>query len=113
MHELSIAMNIADIATKEAEKAGTDLVLEVDLEIGTMAGIEFESLEFALSVATRGTILENTEFKINKIQARAKCLDCTKEFDIRDMFSGCPGCDSPNIFIICGKELRISSLLIE
>ncbi|HKK40821.1 MAG TPA: hydrogenase maturation nickel metallochaperone HypA [Bacteroidales bacterium] len=113
MHELSIAMSIVDIATKEAEKAGTDVVLEVDLDIGTMAGIEFESLEFALSVATQGTLLEKTAFNINRIQAKAKCLDCNREFDIRDILSGCPGCDSPNIFLTSGKELRISSLLIE
>jgi hydrogenase nickel incorporation protein HypA/HybF len=113
MHELSIAMNIVDIATKEAEKAGTDVVLEVDLEIGTMAGIEFESLEFALSVATRGTIMENTTININRIQAMAKCIDCGEESDISDMFSGCPKCNSYNIILICGKELRISSLLIE
>lgn len=113
MHELSIAMNIVDIALKEAAKAGTDKVLEIDLDIGTMAGIEFESLEFAWSVAIQGTILENTRVNINKIEARAGCLDCGKEFDFSDMLSGCPCCKGYNIKLIKGKELKIASLLIE
>jgi len=59
MHELSIAMTIVDIASRKAEAASAKMVSQVELDIGTRSGIEFESLEFALSVAVKYSILPN------------------------------------------------------
>ena len=41
MHELSVAMGIVKIAETETEKAGAREVEAIELEIGTLAGIEF------------------------------------------------------------------------
>ena len=60
MHELSIAMSIVDIATKQAKAASAEAVSRVELDIGTLSGIEFESLKFALTVAVEDTLLGGT-----------------------------------------------------
>ena len=44
MHELSIALSIINLATKEAEKSNAARVSELELEIGEMAGVNIEAL---------------------------------------------------------------------
>ncbi len=113
MHELSIAMSIVDIAAKQAEAASARAVSRVELDIGALSGIEYESLEFALTVAVENTLLEGTEFKINRIEPLCQCLSCDNLYTPNGVFSHCPECQEQNIEIIKGKELQIKSLLIE
>ena len=113
MHELSIAMSIVDIASRQARAASANAVSRVDLDIGTMSGIEFESLEFALTMAVRGTLLEGTEFRINRIEPLCQCLSCSHLFTPAGVFSVCPECNAHDTELIKGKELQIKSLLVE
>ena len=113
MHELSIAISIVDIASKHAEAASAISVSQVDLDIGILAGIEFESLEFALTVAVKDTILEETKFRINRIEPLSECLSCNNLFTSNGMFGQCPECKDMNTKLIRGKELQIKSLLVE
>ena len=110
MHELSVALGIVDIAKKETEKAKAHQVEFIELEIGTMAGIEFEALDFVWPSAVKGTVLEHASKKINIIEARARCLDCDTEFKIENIYDSCPKCKSYLKGIIKGKELLVKSL---
>ena len=113
MHELSIAISIVDIASRQAEAASADHVSEVELDIGVLSGIEYESLEFALSVAAKETILENTLFRINRVEPVAECPACQHLYTPDGMFSHCPECNKQGIRLIRGTELQIKSLLVE
>lgn len=113
MHELSIAMSIVDIASKKAEAAGAWRVDQVDLDIGILSGIEFESLEFALSVAVKDSSLEGTRFKINRIEALCECNSCTCLYAPGQDFRACPECGNLDAEFIRGKELQIKSLIID
>ncbi len=113
MHELSIAISIVDIASRKAEAASAERVDQVELDIGTMSGIEFDSLEFALSVAVKDSILEGTHFKINRIEALCECNSCTHIYTPGQDFSTCPECGKQDLEFIRGKELQIKSLLID
>lgn len=112
MHELSIALGIVDIAEKETKKAKKNKVELIELEIGTLAGIEFDSLEFIWAAAVKNTVLEGAEKKINIIQAEAKCGDCQHIFKVKYFYDSCPECNSFLKSIIKGKELLIKSLEI-
>ncbi len=113
MHELSIAMSIVDTVIKQADSASAQRVVEVDLDIGVCSGIEFESLEFSLDVATKGTPLEKTLFRINRVEAVAECPSCEHLYTPEGVFSKCPQCHQPGIRLIRGTELQIKSLLVE
>jgi hydrogenase nickel incorporation protein HypA/HybF len=113
MHEMSIAQSIVDIARDYAAKENALIVREIELCIGTMAGIEFESLEFALDVCKRGGILEEAKITITKIKAMGKCLDCSSDFEVVQMFDPCPNCNSFSTQLISGKELQVKSLLVD
>ena len=76
MHELSIALSIINLATKEAEKSNAARVSELELEIGEMAGVNIEALEFSMSIAMQNTILEGAKVRIVEIRSLAVCRDC-------------------------------------
>jgi len=113
MHELSIAISIVDTAIKQAGMASADRVSEVALDIGILSGIQYESLEFALGVAAKDTILEETLFRINKVEAVAECPACQHLYTPDRIFSHCPECNKQDIRLIRGTELQIKSLLVE
>lgn len=110
MHELSIAMGIVKIAEEEARKAGASTVEVIELEIGTLAGIELESLEFVWPVAVRETVLEKAEKRVQVIQGRARCMDCDTEYEMDHFYDPCPCCRSNLKAILQGKELRVRAL---
>ena len=113
MHELSIATSIIDIAEEEVKKADAHKVLEINLDIGELAGVVIEAMEFAMDVVVKNTVLENANVVINKIPGMAKCYDCGKEHPVEDLYSPCPDCNSYRNEIIQGRELKISSLVVE
>lgn len=113
MHEFSIALSIIEIAEKEATKQDAQIVSEMVLDIGTMAGIEFHALDFAMQSAVKGTMLENSIITVNKIPAKARCNHCKLEFDIESSFDPCPECGSFYHEILTGKELKVRSLVLE
>lgn len=113
MHELSIAMNIIEIAEDQAKRAGAVSVNEVELEIGTLSGVVIEALEFALESAAKGTILEDAKVNIHQIAGMAKCNQCGNEFGAGDYLTVCPACGNMHVEIIRGKELTVKTMKIE
>jgi len=110
MHELSIAFGIVKIAEAETAKAKAKEVALIELEIGTLTGIEFESLDYVWPSAVKDTVLENAVKRINIITGKAKCADCDAIFEIEKIYDSCPICDSYLKGIIQGKELRVKAL---
>ena len=110
MHELSIALGIVDIAEKETAKANAKKVDLIELEIGTLAGIEIDSLDFVWPSAVKDTVLEHAKKKIHVIQGQAKCSDCDTLFNLNNMYDSCPNCHSFIKGIIHGKELKVKAL---
>jgi len=113
MHELSIALGIVKIAEDESAKANANSVKAIELEIGSMSGIEMDSLDFAWPVAVKDTVLENAKRDIDYIEAKARCLECETEYDIEHIFDACPKCKSYFKDIYKGRELRVKALEIE
>jgi hydrogenase nickel incorporation protein HypA/HybF len=112
MHELSIVMGVVDIANDELKKHHAHKVDCIELEIGTMAGVEFDALEFAWDAGVRNTILQQSEKVINKVQAEARCTNCGTEFIVTEPFMPCPMCDNLLVEYTKGKELRVKSLTV-
>jgi hydrogenase nickel incorporation protein HypA/HybF len=113
MHELGIAMRIAEIATRVAKQEGLQKVDAVLVEVGELSGIVPEALLFSFESATKNSFLENTKLEINMIPAGAKCNTCLTKFRPEGFFSFCPACEGVDCEIIAGKELFIKSLVSE
>lgn len=79
MHDFLLAKEIVDEVLKVVEEKKLSKIKKVSLEIGQIAlahdgheehveDISIENLQFGISAITKGTILENTEFDIIKVQ---------------------------------------------
>ena len=113
MHELSIAENIVDIAREAVSSEDVQTIREMELEIGTLSGIEIEALEFALEVVVRGTILEGTKITIDRVSAEGHCSDCGATAPMHDFFSPCAGCGGFSVTASRGTELRVRALYVD
>jgi hydrogenase nickel incorporation protein HypA/HybF len=112
MHELAIAQSILGIVEETVRKNNATDVTELELEIGVFAGIEYESLEFALKVISNNSILSNAVIVVIKPEGKANCLECGITFRLENLFATCPGCNGYKYKITEGKELRVKSLVI-
>lgn len=112
MHELSIVMSIVDIAEEEVKKAQAHHVDAIELEIGTLAGVEMEALYFTWPAAVKNTVLENADRVINEVQAVGLCTHCGCEFKIHEPYQPCPACNNLLIRYLKGKELKVKALTV-
>jgi hydrogenase nickel incorporation protein HypA/HybF len=112
MHELSIVRSIVSIAEKEVVKANAVLVEEIELEIGYLATVEIDALNFAWEYGVKETLLEGSLMHIHTIEGKARCNKCGEEFPVRELFDPCPNCTGHSILILNGQELRIRSMVV-
>jgi hydrogenase nickel incorporation protein HypA/HybF len=112
MHELSIAQNIVELAEKYAQRHRALFIEEIELEIGRLAGVEIQTLDFALESAVRNTMLENARIVRHDIGGEGQCADCGACFTVEALFSPCPRCGSYAVGLLKGKELRVKSIVI-
>lgn len=113
MHELSVAESIFRLAEEKILQYPGKKPMKIILEIGTLAGIDFEALDFALTSMVKSTLFDQTEIEIIKIQPQARCSDCGHEFIPVDYLANCPNCGNFKIDFIKGKELLIRSIELE
>lgn len=113
MHELSLVMNILEIADEQMKLHHARKLEKIELEIGTLAGVEMDAFIFAWEAAVVNTDMENTERIIHEIPGKAKCLQCNVEYQMDRLFSPCPTCGEYLNELLQGKELRIKSLVVD
>lgn len=113
MHEMSLAEGIMQVLETEAAKQQFAKVKTIWLEIGALAGVEVQALEFAFEVVRRGTLAEQAQLMIINLPAQAWCLPCAQVVEIRQRYDACPQCGSYQLQISSGDEMRIKELEVE
>ena len=113
MHEMSIAMNVVEIATSQALQGEARKINSISLDIGSLAGVMIDSLEFCFDAVCKGTMAEGAELNINQIPARGRCRDCTEEFPAETYLTACPACGGFKIDIFQGQELKIKTINVD
>ncbi len=113
MHEMGIAMQVADIAKASIPEDMTDTPVErVNLKVGKLAAVVPDSLRFCFEIITKDTQLEGAELNIEVVPVQAKCKDCGAEWTIDDPVFKCEKCGSGSLEIVSGREIEISSIEI-
>ncbi len=113
MHELSIALNIVEIASGEARRLGDVRVEAVHLRLGALSGVVKDALLFAWGLACEDTPAAGSRLEIEEIPVRIWCGRCEAErtpeppLDFR-----CPVCGGMSIEVRAGKELEVAALEI-
>ena len=120
MHELSMAQGIIDAVLKTAEENNATEVNEVTIEVGRLAMINPEQLEFMLGVLVENTIMEDAEITFEEIPIEMDCHDCDFHgeavLDDSDHYAPlvkCPECDSLSVEVLNGKDIVVKNIVIE
>ncbi len=110
VHEMSIMQSIVEICEQHATGRR---VLSVTLEIGRLAGVVPESLEFCFSACAIGTVLEGAELVIETIPGQGRCYGCRAVFLCSSHYEPCPDCGCYQVELLAGEELRVKELDVE
>ncbi|MCX8093190.1 MAG: hydrogenase maturation nickel metallochaperone HypA [Candidatus Goldbacteria bacterium] len=113
MHEVSIAEEIKNVVIKKLNENNGKKVKKIKLLIGEMTTIVPEALQFALTIVSENTPMEDCKVKIKVLKTKARCNLCYKEFFIRDNNFLCSKCKTHEIEIIQGREMIIQSVEME
>ena len=120
MHELSMAQGIINAVLETAESNNATEVTEVTVEIGRLAMINPEQLQFMLGVLVENTIMEDAKVSIEDVPAEIECEDCNFKgvavLDESDHYAPlvkCPECDSLNVEVLNGKDIVVKNIIIE
>jgi hydrogenase nickel incorporation protein HypA/HybF len=113
MHELSIAMSIADMAQEEAELRNVRIAT-VHVEIGPLSGVVAEALLFSYEMACTGTRLEGSRLVIKEVPIEVYCPTCKMQRILSSMqWFCCPACGTPTADVIHGRELAITAMEVQ
>ena len=113
MHELSLAMEVIDLAAREAKKNRVSIIQEIRIEVGDLSGVEADAFELALELLVKDSILENTMIHIIRTPGKGKCTVCDLEFEMKQILNTCPQCHGYPSEISGGREFRIQSMVGE
>ena len=113
MHEMSIVAGVLDIAENEARSAGAQVINAVEIEVGALAGVEIDALEFCFSVARQGTLAAEASLVIHEIPGLGYCLECDKNVAAESFIPTCPDCGGLLPELMQGKELRVRSIIVD
>jgi hydrogenase nickel incorporation protein HypA/HybF len=111
VHELSIALSIVEGAEEEVARQGGGRVSAVFLRLGPLSGVVADALLFSYPMACAGTVLENSELRIEEIPVRIYCEACDRDGEPKDYrILRCPFCDAPSGRVLQGNELELTAL---
>jgi hydrogenase nickel incorporation protein HypA/HybF len=114
MHELSLALSIAEIAEEEARRYGGGRVEAIHLRIGPLAGVVKEALLTAFPIAAQGTAVDGSRLVIEEVPLVVYCAACRAERSPEpDGWFQCPVCHAPTPEIRQGRELEVAALELE
>ena len=114
MHELSIAQSIVETAQASASASNAVSVTAVHLSLGELSGALEEALQFCYGLATADTILAGSRLVVERKPVVIFCHNCQQLRTLPGIQSfRCPHCQEPSGDIRQGRELEISSIVIE
>lgn len=87
-------------------------IAELEIEIGSMAGVELHTLMSALKSSVKSTMLANARIVRHDVGGEGQCADCGAVFPVSSFFQSCPECGGYLVNIVRGKELNIKSIVI-
>ncbi|GHF71740.1 hypothetical protein GCM10018790_57070 [Kitasatospora xanthocidica] len=93
MHEMSIAAAVVEQVDAAAREHGAPGVTRVRLQVGELAGVVPQALDFCFELACAGTLVEGAVLETEQVAARARCGSCATEWEVGmppDL--GCPSC---------------------
>jgi hydrogenase nickel incorporation protein HypA/HybF len=114
MHELSIALAIAELAAEEAARRDDARVIAIHVKLGPLAGVVPVALSSAFELAREEEAsLSDAKLVIEMVPVAALCPECGVERSVPFPELRCPICESPTPEILRGREMEVVALEID
>lgn len=113
VHEVGIMREALEIAVDAARNAGADRITRIALEIGALAGVAPEALEFAFDAITAGTMAEGATFEWREIEVTCRCDTGCPDFRPDGVVFRCPICGVVSTDVLSGRELRVVEIDVD
>lgn len=111
MHEVSIILNVLDIAEDHCRKEGYKRIDSIKLRIGKASGVLSDALHFAFEATKQETLAHNASLVIDEVPASGECRVCGVEFHTDEKYIlCCPECGSVDFTLTGGRELDVVEL---
>ncbi len=113
MHELSLAYDLVRQLEEVLRREGATRVVQIDMELGGMSGVEREPFEFAFPIASEGTEIEGARLVFVEVPVKVRCRDCGEASSPQYPFIVCDKCGSRNVDMLEGRDFKIKSMEVE
>lgn len=113
MHELSLMEGVLAIIQEAKDQHGFQKVIRVVLEVGELAGVETEALDFCWDVVSRDSPAEGAHLEIVHVSGAAWCGGCKEEVPIHSRIDLCPGCGGIPERVLRGLDFQVKTLDVE
>jgi hydrogenase nickel incorporation protein HypA/HybF len=113
MHELDVTQSIVDALLEEMARRGLDNIAVVNMRCGRLTTFVPDSIRFYYESLTKDTKLEGSVLNIEDVPVKGECNACGTPFALEEPVFLCVKCGSPDLNIISGRELEITSIGVE
>ncbi len=113
MHEFSIIENLIPQVEDFLIKGNYRRAHKIFLDVGELSGVIPDALTFAYEICAKGTLLEGSELRIRVIPVTASCEACFLKFEVHNYSFFCPQCQSRELKLLTGKELKVGEIEVE
>ena len=110
MHEFALAQDIVETITQQVTD-DLEKITQINIEVGAFSGVVAESLEFGIKVIFADKNIPGAKVNIVKVPTIARCK-CGKEYELNDIFTSCPECQSFERQIKSGMDIFIKSVAL-
>ena len=111
MHEIGVLIEVVKTVENFAKKNGVTKIQAVVLQIGELSSMIPRYIEACYPAAVDGTMLQETELKIEILPGNGICKNCNKVFNLIENKNTCPKCESKDWDLLCGNEFMIKEII--
>ncbi len=111
MHELGIMFNVVRSVESFARENDVTQIDLLVLQVGELSPVVPHYIEACYPAAVDGTLLQDTELKIEILPGNALCKGCQKVYRFIEHRGVCPHCGSKEHEILSGKEFLIKEIV--
>ena len=112
MHELSITRKLVEMIKSECKENNIDNPKKIVVEVGKLTNYKKQPIKFYFDLLKKEEdLIKNSELILNTIPGKIKCNNSGKKSQVDfEVMIFCPECDSHDVEIIEGKDIKLKEI---
>ncbi|MHA2615503.1 MAG: hydrogenase maturation nickel metallochaperone HypA/HybF [bacterium JZ-2024 1] len=95
MHELTIVREMVEKLVESAKAKGVTEIRKVKIQMSPFSGFDADDVEFSFEIVKKeNPLTQNALLELEILPGKVKCQNCGHEFEVDELPSICPECDS-------------------